>query len=352
MVTGLPTARQEGRSTRTAQGMTVLQHESDAARTIEMNARVAEDRAELIKWLDALELFLPLWGLPNVGRGLEMARQCRHPDAQWLCSLFPVGAETTQQAMLEVLWQQGEDPRGLFVTWKLRDDASRSLLRRSAELGYAPAQALVALYAEVDGHEEAFEWCQKAGAKGDRAALFVLSKCYRRGLGCVADEAKAYGLLRESVDLGYPPAQWCFGVTAFELHEWESFYWRARAAHKGYSVYSLSAEILHLLPAFERCEKGRILHCVAPLVAAHLDAASGTLLGCFFDAGDVRLLLRVAQLHEAMLQRARHALRCWSVAGRRSGLVRDVRIIIAKMAWDEVWRWGDGGSGSAVEKSE
>jgi hypothetical protein len=36
----------------------------------------------------------------------------------------------------------------------------------------------------------------------------------------------------------------------------------------------------------------------------------------------------------------RARLSCWSVAGRRLGAAKDVRVLIAKAAWAEVWRWG------------
>jgi hypothetical protein len=43
------------------------------------------DRAELIKWWDALDDLHHIW---DVEQGLQMARECRHPDAQWLPSCF------------------------------------------------------------------------------------------------------------------------------------------------------------------------------------------------------------------------------------------------------------------------
>jgi hypothetical protein len=43
-----------------------------------------------------------------------------------------------------------------------------------------------------------------------------------------------------------------------------------------------------------------------------------------------------------MLGRAREAIKCWSMAGRRVGVVKDMRVMISKMAWEEAWRWGQG----------
>jgi hypothetical protein len=50
---------------------------------------------------------------------------------------------------------------------------------------------------------------------------------------------------------------------------------------------------------------------------------------------------RVLELHGQLLGRARSAIDCWSVAARRLGVAKDIRVMIAKMAWEEVWRWGE-----------
>jgi hypothetical protein len=44
---------------------------------------------EWIKWWDVLDALPDAKGLTV---GLRMARYCRHPDAQWLASLFTPGS--------------------------------------------------------------------------------------------------------------------------------------------------------------------------------------------------------------------------------------------------------------------
>jgi hypothetical protein len=66
------------------------------------------DRAEMIKWWDALDT---LARCANVDVWMRGVRECRHPDARWLATLLPVGVEMTHERMLEVMLQQGEDPR-------------------------------------------------------------------------------------------------------------------------------------------------------------------------------------------------------------------------------------------------
>jgi hypothetical protein len=84
-----------------------------------MNAgAVVVDRAELIKWYDALDLLSGTRCPRDVAKGLQMARECQHPDAQWLASLVPSGARVTQQRMGKLMMEQGDDPRALWLAWQ------------------------------------------------------------------------------------------------------------------------------------------------------------------------------------------------------------------------------------------
>jgi hypothetical protein len=50
---------------------------------------------------------------------------------------------------------------------------------------------------------------------------------------------------------------------------------------------------------------------------------------------------RLLELYKAMLSRARDAIYCWGMAGRRLGVAKDMRVLIGLMAWEEAWRWGE-----------
>jgi hypothetical protein len=134
------------------------------------------DRAELIEWQDALDV-LVLSGDLALARGIRLVRQCQHPDAQWLASLFPGDEDVAQEHMWEVLRKLNDDPRAMFVAWRVgtaeEDDWDDGLLDRSAERGYAPAQAAVARACLND------VWAQFAAAQQERSALYMLGKCCR-----------------------------------------------------------------------------------------------------------------------------------------------------------------------------
>jgi hypothetical protein len=69
---------------------------------------------ELIKWWDALDL-LGLRCEGDAEEGMRMARECQHPDAQWLVSLLPPDVAVTREQVLPVMMEQGDDPRALYI---------------------------------------------------------------------------------------------------------------------------------------------------------------------------------------------------------------------------------------------
>jgi hypothetical protein len=93
------------------------------------------------------------------------------------------------------------------------------------------------------------------------------------------------------------------------------------------------------VPSFERGENGRILHTVAPVLRDCPSVMGDLEMQGSLSSGEVAALTRVVKMHEEMLGRAKRAIDCWSLAGRHLRVVKDVRAMIAKLAWEEVWRW-------------
>jgi hypothetical protein len=56
---------------------------------------------------------------------------------------------------------------------------------------------------------------------------------------------------------------------------------------------------------------------------------------------------RLFELHKVILGRARQAMSCWSMAARPLEADKDIRLRVAKMAWEDVWlgREGEEGDG-------
>jgi hypothetical protein len=121
-----------------------------------------------------------------------MASSCQHPDARWLTDVCAGRDVTTKEDSKRVFSALGQnDARALCFSWlccawlEQRDLAP---LRRSAELGFAFAQALIAQ--ETRG-EEKFKFAQLAAAQGERGGFYELGRCFRDGEGCKKDLDKA-----------------------------------------------------------------------------------------------------------------------------------------------------------------
>jgi hypothetical protein len=78
------------------------------------------NREETMKWRDALDLVHA--EIFDHEKFLQLARQCRHPDAQWFAALFPDGVAVRRERMLEELLKLGKDPRAMYVAWKVAGD--------------------------------------------------------------------------------------------------------------------------------------------------------------------------------------------------------------------------------------
>jgi TPR repeat protein len=310
------------------------------------------DSDEQIKWRNTLDAV----ALEGLEEAMLLARACNHPDAVWFCSLFPAGVPVTDRDMVDVMRQHGDDPRALLLLWKAEHviellPHSNALLLRAAEMGYAPAQADAALELFLEPGGEGFRWAERAAAAGDRRGMFALAQHLSEGRGCESDGGKAFELYRDAARSGDACAQFAYGRRGFELLDWERYHWYALAARAGNSdaVIALTDATV-LIPLFESGELARILHIVGPVFRAHVTNRVSFRL-CVGDSF-LEQYQRVIALYDAMAERAKEAMRCWSVIGRRVGLVKDVRVMIAKMLWEEAWQWSEDKKGAATAKAE
>jgi hypothetical protein len=306
-----------------------------------MSAYGAPDEvlAEQIKWWDALA---DCAAMGNHERLLDAARNCLHPDAQWLASLFPVsGGAVTHEHMRTVLQEHGaHHPVGVYVAALLHGDGdSMAHLERAAALGYAPAVGHIArISLRSNGGRR--RWAERAEALGDREGTFQLAESCLENARCPEDEQRAIELYRRAAEWGHGLAQEAYAQTAFPEGDWRRILWLGRAAQRGACLH-FRTQVLELLPVFAGYEMGRVLHTAAPVMRGGLDVAKRTLFGRDISGREGARVLRVLHFHEAMLWRARTALLCWSVVGRRLRVAKDVRIMIAKMVWEQVWEWGE-----------
>ncbi len=72
------------------------------------------DEDAVVQWYAARDWFLGLHErMENPSKGLELARQCKHDEAKWLCKLFPDGVPNCPNRIQEVFLAQGNDAKAL-----------------------------------------------------------------------------------------------------------------------------------------------------------------------------------------------------------------------------------------------
>jgi hypothetical protein len=223
------------------------------------------------------------------------------------------------------------------------------LLRRAAELGYVPAQAEWAWCCGVE--TERYERAEKTAAQGDRNGLFELGYCLWNGLGCERDRNRAVAFWKEAAELGNRLAQFRVGRDAFAARDWQRFHWLGKSAAWGYAsalteLQSATREQLELFD--EGSVSGRAVFELGATFKEHVDTANGMVFDELVDVKDLKTAQRCVELHGEWTTAAQVAIECWLVISMRRGVVKDIRLGIARLLWDEPWAW----SGVSERKSQ
>ena len=288
---------------------------------------VVAARAEQIKWWNALDFLMGKpWLFHDTARGMRLARSCKHEDAKWLCSLFSEEEGETGVPMGEVLKQQGDDPRALYLLHAGLYCMTEAMQRAAAQ-GYAPAQAALSAYGVDDNTRLA--WAHKAAAQGDRDGLLM------GGLLRLEDEKQrgaARALLQAAAELEHVGAMMFLGES-FGEDEWQRYHWLGRAAALGNGI---------AVVVFQKGVVGkspRIRFEVGAACKGLLDRGTGRVFGRDADVIQLEQMQRSAALYDECCDRARAAIECWIGVARRLGVVKDIRALIARAVWEERWQW-------------
>jgi hypothetical protein len=126
------------------------------------------DHENVLMWLSIRDQFFGDNRTPrNFEVAVERAANCAHADAVWLSGKC-AGKEVRTLEDAIALFDKDNDKRSLFFLWFLNRTSDLTMLRQSALLGYAPAQAMMA--ARSQG-EEALDWALLAIEQGGSNAI-------------------------------------------------------------------------------------------------------------------------------------------------------------------------------------
>ena len=112
-------------------------------------------------------------------------------------------------------------------------------IRRSAELGYAPAQDALGYFYETGtlaprDTQEALLWYRKAAEQGDRLGQWLLGRAYFTGAGTGRDPQNTERWLRQAAEQGDPFAQYLLALFKQERNDYKAAAeWFHKAAEQG-----------------------------------------------------------------------------------------------------------------------
>ncbi len=144
---------------------------------------------ELFKWLDIRDTLLGYGNKQDITSALALARDCKHPDAVWLTSIFEGKDVSTKEKVREMFLSCKNRALALCLAWYLNVDRFKdlSLLHCAAELENAFACSTSCWKVWLVNKEEAFRLAQLAASQHERDGFYWLGRCFRDGFGCEKD---------------------------------------------------------------------------------------------------------------------------------------------------------------------
>jgi TPR repeat protein len=267
----------------------------------------------------------------NIPLALELASACDHPDARWLTEACAGKDVTTREDVKRVFSALGQnDARALCFLWCF-GVGDLGCLRRSAEHGFAFAQALMA---DRTRGEERFKFAELAAAAGERAGCYELGWCFCSGIGCEKNLDKAKENFLRASELDHVYAMDYLGdlLDDSDLQRWR---WWGRAAALGYTWKFLSYFAKHFKLFKSGSGSATAMFVIGRAFQGHVNEGKRLI---FNDGSKFNSFINPAKqaiaFYEAQIQSTKDAMHAWTQVGIHFNVVKDVRKLIAKLIWD------------------
>jgi hypothetical protein len=263
----------------------------------------------------------------------KLAAACEHPDSRWLSKVFDgKDVKTKDEARAVFLGLGGANAKALCFAWRLCSDDFSELRHAALEGGDAFAQGFLA------GHsygEERFRLATLSAAQGERIGHHALGFCYQVGHGVEKDLEKAREQFKVSVSLGLWHSFGCVAELlpkSQDLQRWRMYGQVALKGLSGWFVESLSLRVHDEGPPPVVFMIGRYLK------QGGVDPVAKTIFNMHnwmdFPVDVFDVAEKALAFYSFQLCSYRKAVDSWTLVGIRFHVVKDVRILIAKLIWD------------------
>ncbi len=292
---------------------------------------------ELFKWLDVRDMLLGAnYKKQDITAALAHARYCKHPDAEWLTSIFQGKDVSTKEDARKVFLSFENDARALCFPWWLADDreGDLSLLRRAAEMGNAFACSTLCYELWVENKEEAFRLAQLAAAHHERDGFRWLGYFFRNGVGCEEDLNLAKENYLIAAELGDVRAADFYERLLDELDP-VRWVWMGRAALRGLPNSFLFSFPKQVEQFFSGSENTTIVFLIGRALKGNIDLEKKEIFSrphlFDFRIGPAN---QAVSFYDSQIKSARLAVDTWTVIATRLQLMKDMRILIGKTIWE------------------
>ncbi len=295
---------------------------------------------DLFKWLDVRDTFLDQNGRKHdITKALALARDCKHPDAVWLTSIFEGKNVSTEEDAREVLLLHQDDARALCLTWCLKDEGDRqsdlTLLRRSFEMGNAFACSRLCVEVAVENEKEAFRLAQIAAALRERDGFYLIGRCLYGGIGCEEDLKVSTKNLLIAAELGHVHAANYYGCL-FDQCDPARWVWLGRAAMHGRPFRFLDSFSKQVEQYFSGSGNASILFLIGHALKGKIDALNKRIFGKSLH--NFILIIgpanQAVSFYDSQIKSAGLAVDTWTLISTRLNVIKDLRIFIGKMIWE------------------
>ncbi len=294
---------------------------------------------ELFKWLDVRDTLLgDNERKQDIAAALALTRECKHPDAVWLTSIFEGKDVSTKEGAKKVFLLHQNDARALCFAWCLTHTMSEDLamLRRAADMGYAFACSTLCEQVKFKNSEEIFRLARFAAAQHERDGLYWLGLYFENGVGCKADWNLGKENYRIAAELGHIEAADAFG-SLFDESDPVRWLWWSRAALRrspASFIYSLSDQVENFF-----CSSGsgnaKVVFLIGRALKGNIDEEGKEIFGTDYDFDSlIGPANRAVSFYESQMKSARLAVDTWTMVSTRLHLIKDMRIYIGKTIWE------------------
>ncbi len=292
---------------------------------------------EFFKWLDIRDTLLgENFKEQDIKAALALARDCKHPDAEWLTSILEGKDVSTKEDAREVFRSFENDARALCFAWCLTDDCEEdlSLLRRASEMGNAFAISNLRRIVWSENKKEAFRLAQLAAAQYERDGFYSLGFCFRDGRGCRKDFNLAEEAFLLAAELGHVSAA-CSVGNLLEESDPACWLWWSRVALRGFPGSFLGSCSEQVEQFFSGSGNASIVFLIGCALKGNIDMEKKKIFG-FGSKFDYLIgpANQAISFYSSQIKSARLAVDTWTLISTRLHVIKDMRIFIGKMIWD------------------